>query len=207
MQIQIYGAGIAGSYLYELLSQNGFNVKIYDLRSKPDCRCAWGIMYSEAKELYKQIGINLDDYILSKPKEVIINNKIILKNKNVVIFDRKKLLEDLWRDFKFEKTDADIVVDATGCSRAILPKIENDSIYCTVQSIEKHDLDENIYIQMRKTGYAWAFPLGNGWPIVSKGFGIFGSDISSFGIWGKTSSRSSSWGTTPTILGAAGSGP
>ncbi len=165
MQIQIYGAGIAGSYLHELLSQNGFDVRIYDLRSKPDCRCAWGIAYSEAKELYDRIGINLDDYILSKPKEVVINGKIVLKNKNVYIFDRKKLLEDLWRNFKFEKSEADVVVDATGCSRAVLPKIENDVVYCTVQSIERHDLDENIYIHMRKTGYAWAFPLGGRWHI------------------------------------------
>ena len=165
MQIQIYGAGIAGSYLYELLAQNGFNVKIYDIRSKPDCRCAWGIAYSEAKELYKKIGINLDDYILSKPKEVIINNKIKLKNKNIVIFDRGKLLGDLWKDIEFERGDADIFVDATGCSRAILPKIENDNVYCTVQSIERHDMDENIYIQMRRTGYAWAFPLGDSWHI------------------------------------------
>jgi len=165
MRIQIYGAGIAGSYLHELLSQNGFDVRIYDLRSKPDCRCAWGIAYSEAKELYKRIGINLDDYILSKPKEVIINGKIVLKNRNVYIFDRKRLLEDIWKDLKFEKAEADIVVDATGCSRAILPKIENDVIYYTVQSIENHDLDENIYIQMRKTGYAWAFPLGDRWHV------------------------------------------
>lgn len=166
MRIQIYGAGIAGSYLYELLNREGFEVKIYDVRNNPDCRCAWGIAYNEAKELYGKIGINLDEYILSKPKEVVINNKIFLKNKNVYIFDRKRLLEDLWKGFEFaEGGRVDIVVDATGCSRAILPKIERDNIYYTVQTIEKHDLDENIYVQMRKTGYAWAFPLGDRWHI------------------------------------------
>ncbi len=165
MRIQIYGAGIAGSYLYELLDQNGFDVRIYDVRKVPDCRCAWGIAYDEAKELYGKIGVNLDDYVLSNPKEVIINNKIFLKNKNIRIFDRKRLLEDLWRGMDFEKGEGDVVVDATGCSRAILPKIENDKIYYTVQSVERHDADENIYVQMRKTGYAWAFPLGDRWHI------------------------------------------
>jgi flavin-dependent dehydrogenase len=163
MRVQIYGAGIAGSYLYELLTQNGFDVSIYDVRSKPDCRCAWGIAYDEGKELYKLIGINLDDYILAKPKYLVANNKLWFKNKNVVIFDRKRLLEELWKnmEFKDDGKSADIIVDATGYSRAILPKVQNDKIYPMVQAIERHELDENVYVQMRKTGYAWAFPLGN----------------------------------------------
>jgi len=167
MNIQIYGAGIAGTYLYELLSQADYNVSIWDVRSEPDCRCAWGIAYNEGKELYKEIGINLDEYILSKPKYLVINKKLWLKNKNIVIFDRKKLLKDLWKDIEFKKEEQpDIIVDATGYNRAILPKIKNDKLYVTIQAVEKYELDENIYIQMRKTGYAWAFPLGdNMWHI------------------------------------------
>ena len=164
MRVQIYGAGIAGSYLYHLLEQNGYDVAMYDIRNNPDCRCAWGFSYSETKKLYKEIGLNIDDYLLSKPKYLIINDKLKFKNKEIVILDKKRLMSDLW-DFEFKKDDADIVVDATGASRAFLPKIENDSIYYTVQSVEKHDLDNNIYIYMVKTGYAWAFPLGDKWHI------------------------------------------
>jgi flavin-dependent dehydrogenase len=164
MRVQIYGAGISGSYLYHLLEGNGFDVRIYDVRKNPDCRCAWGFSYSECKELYKLVGLNIDDYVLSKPKYLIINDKVWLKNKEITILDKKALLEELW-SFELVKDDADIVVDATGVSRAMLPKIENDSIYQTVQFIEKHDLDENIYVFMRKTGYAWAFPLGDRWHI------------------------------------------
>ena len=159
--IQIFGAGIAGSYLYHLLSDNGFKVSIYDVRSKPDCRCAWGFSYSETKELYREIGINIDDYILSKPEFVIVNGKIKLKNKEIAILDKKKIMEDLW-SFEMKREDADIIVDATGFSRAYLPRIERDAIYTTVQNVEYHDFDENIYIYMVSTGYAWAFPLGNG---------------------------------------------
>ncbi len=160
MKIQIYGAGIAGSYLYHLLSQNGFSVSIYDVRSKPDCRCAWGFSYSETKELYRKIGLNVDDYLLSKPKYVVVNDRIWLKNKEITILDKKRLMEDLW-DFEMRDEGGDVIVDATGSNRAILPKLERDEIYTTVQSVERHDLDENIYIYMIKTGYAWAFPLGN----------------------------------------------
>ncbi len=164
MKVQIYGAGISGSYLYHLLDQNGFEVSIYDVRSKPDCRCAWGFSYSETKELYKEIGINIDEFLLSKPKYVVVNDKIWLKNKEIVILDKKRLMEELW-SFELKDDGGEILVDATGHSRAILPKIENDAIYTTVQSVERHDLDENIYIYMVKTGYAWAFPLGDGWHI------------------------------------------
>ena len=160
MKIQIYGAGIAGSYLYHLLENNGFDVSIYDIRSKPDCRCAWGFSYTETKELYREIGVNIDEYFLSKPKYVIVNGKLKLKNKEIVILDKKRLMEDLW-DFELREDNADIIVDATGVSRAILPKIENDEIFVTVQSIEEHELDENIYVFMVSTGYAWAFPLSN----------------------------------------------
>ncbi len=159
--IQIYGAGMSGTFLFYLLKNEGFDVKIKDIRKTPDCRCAWGTMYKEAKELYKMIGLDLDDYILSKPKEIIANS-IEFKNKYVVIFDRKRLLEDLWKDLKFGEINANLFVDATGAARKYLPLIANDKIYPTIQYLEKVEdsKDENIYIYLRKTGYAWAFPLG-----------------------------------------------
>lgn len=159
--IQIYGAGIAGTYLYHFLSYEGLEVAIYDRRKEPDCRCAWGIVYSEAKSFYSEIGLNFDDYVILKP-EFIVANGVWLKNRDIVIFDKKKLLSDLWVEMgKVEEPE--IVVDATGVARAYLPKIEDDRVLPTVQTKEKHDVEPNLYIQMERTGYAWAFPLGDGW--------------------------------------------
>ncbi len=163
--IQIHGAGVAGSYLYHLLDRNGYDVGIHDIRSSPDCRCAWGIAYKEAKRLYREIGINLDDYILLKPAYIVVNG-IWLRNKNVVIFDKKGLLEELWSCMEFgnanaKHTDVELRIDATGAARALLPKIENDRVLPTRQCMEKNRAEENIYIQMDRTGYSWAFPLGN----------------------------------------------
>ncbi|MDI9645104.1 MAG: NAD(P)/FAD-dependent oxidoreductase [Archaeoglobales archaeon] len=159
MRVQIYGAGIGGSYLFMLLRDHA-EVGVKEISKAVDCRCAWGIAYKQAKELYNLVGIEFDDYVLSKPKLAIANG-IEMKNKNIVTFDRKKLLSDLWQEIEFKDVEADIQVDATGTSRALLPNIEMDSIYFTVQSIEKHDFDENIYAYGRRTGYAWAFPLGD----------------------------------------------
>ncbi len=159
--IQIYGAGIAGTYLYHLLSSEGLKVAIYDRRREPDCRCAWGIVYSEAKSFYSEIGLNFDDYVILKP-EFVVANGVWLKNRDVVIFDKKKLLSDLWVEMdKCKKPE--IVVDATGVTRAYLPKIENDRVLPTVQTKERHDIEPNLYIRMERTGYAWAFPLRDGW--------------------------------------------
>ncbi len=158
--IQIFGAGIAGSYIYHLLQKAGYEVSIYDKREKPDCRCAWGIAYKEAKELYKLIDLNLDEYVLCKPKYVVANG-IWLRNKNIAMFDKKKLLGDLW-NFDFNVSNAELKIDATGAARAYLPPVKKDRIVKTFQRLEKHDREENIYIYMSRTGYAWAFPLGDG---------------------------------------------
>ncbi|RLI42476.1 NAD(P)/FAD-dependent oxidoreductase, partial [Candidatus Bathyarchaeota archaeon] len=52
-------------------------------------------------------------------------------------------------------------VDATGTERAFLPRIRDDEIYFTLQSLKKHRIEEDIFIYVRRTGYAWAFPLGD----------------------------------------------
>ncbi|MEM0332321.1 MAG: NAD(P)/FAD-dependent oxidoreductase [Archaeoglobaceae archaeon] len=157
--IQIFGAGVAGTYLYHLFEQNGYKANIFDVRSSVDCRCAWGIIYSEAKELYSRIGVDIDDYLLSKPECVVVNG-VVLKNKNIVTFDKKKLLRDLWVDFK-KIENPELIIDATGTSRAFLPPIKQDRLFPTIQYLEKQKIEENIYILAKNTGYSWAFPLGN----------------------------------------------
>jgi len=81
-----------------------------------------GIAYKQAKELYREIGIDLDEYVLLKPKYAVTNG-IKIKNRNIVIFDKKKLLEDLWSQIEFKEVKADLYVDATGYKRALLNNI------------------------------------------------------------------------------------
>ena len=168
LKVQIYGAGVAGSYLYYLLRES-IDVGIVDIRREPDCRCGWGICYSEAKDLYNQIGVDIDDYILCKPKFIVING-VRLINK-LVSFDKKRLLKDLWRNLEFRILDnADLIIDATGHARALLPRIKSDSLYYTIQSLELHEIEENVYIYSENFGYAWAFPLNeNKWHIGAGG--------------------------------------
>ncbi|HDN74500.1 MAG TPA: NAD(P)/FAD-dependent oxidoreductase [Archaeoglobus sp.] len=164
--IQIYGAGISGTYLHTLLENSGIDVHIYDVKKEPDCRCGWAINYKEAKKLYKEIGINIDDYVTAKPENIVVN-KIWLKNKNIVTFNKKKLLEDFWRNLKFNFGEGRIIIDATGTSRAKLPPIKNDRLLPTYQTLEVHrGIDTNFFIHFGGSGYAWAFPISeNLWHI------------------------------------------
>lgn len=159
MKVQIYGAGMSGSFLYMLLRDH-LKVKITDVRSKPPCECAWEIPYNEAKRLYSLIGVDFDGYILAKPDHIIING-IEFKNLRLVLFDKRRFLADLWREIEFGESRADLRVDATGTERDLLPRIKDDKIYFTVQFLEKHRIKEDIFIYIRRTGYAWAFPLSN----------------------------------------------
>ncbi|MEM1957124.1 MAG: NAD(P)/FAD-dependent oxidoreductase [Archaeoglobaceae archaeon] len=162
--IQIYGAGVAGTFLYYLLFKNGYRVSIFDVRKSPDCRCGWGIAYKEARELYSEIEVNLDDFILTRPEKVVVNG-IELKNNGIAIFDKLKLLKELWEGIEFKKCEAKLIVDATGTKREFLPKIANDRLVPTLQFMERHENVENIYIHFERHGYAWAFPLGEYWHI------------------------------------------
>lgn len=162
--IQIYGAGVAGSFLYFLLAKKGLKVNIYDRRRAPDCRCAWGFIYDEAKELYSKINVDLDEYVLVRPKNIFANG-FRFKNRSVVIVDKLSLLSDLWSGIEFRESDSDIVVDATGTKREFLPKIEEDRLMFTMQFLERHERDEDIFAYFERHGYAWAFPLGGKWHI------------------------------------------
>ncbi|MHC1597049.1 MAG: NAD(P)/FAD-dependent oxidoreductase [Methermicoccaceae archaeon] len=156
---------MAGTYLAKSLEGYGIAHTIYDTRKTPDCRCAWGIMYRQAKDLMSAIGYNIDDYIINKPEELVFND-ITLKNKNVYIFSKAAYLEDLWKELNPRKPhnpeDLDgIKVDATGNRRAIIGK-DGVVAECIQHKVRGIDLDNNIYIYTdRPTGYAWAFPLGD----------------------------------------------
>jgi len=162
--IQIYGAGVAGTFLYYILTKNGYRCSIFDFRKSPDCRCGWGIAYKEAKDLYSEIDLDLDEFILTVPEKVFVNG-VEFKNRGIAIFDKIGLLSELWKGFVFREENAKIIVDATGSSRAFLPKIDGDRVVPTLQFKERQRIDENIYIYFERHGYAWAFPLGDEWHI------------------------------------------
>lgn len=171
-KIAIVGAGSAGAFLASLLSQAGVSVNIYEKSKKTGCFCAWGTVESELKNLLKYVGLNFEDYILSKVKRMIVDN-VELKVSNLVTFNKPKLIYDLIKGLRVLRVEAtkeiaekyDLIIDATGYRRSILPKLKNDLLTPTIEYVVRtKDLDENtVYIKFGKIGYAWIFPMGDGY--------------------------------------------
>lgn len=174
----IYGAGISGCYLAALCENEGIKYKLYDKRSTPDCRCAWGVVdWKKFKKLYNLIDYNLTEYVLNKCNKVYTN--VINFKYDTHIIDKRKLLSDMWKDIGVENDNAekidlnsfkenDYIIDATGYSRSILPKIRNDLVVPCYQIRCKTNLDDDsIYIFVSKDllGYSWAFPVADEWHI------------------------------------------
>lgn len=172
-KIKIFGAGMSGCYLAKLLDNEGIDYEICDIRRFPDCRCAFGIgEWNTFKNLMKEIGYNAKDYVINEVKNIKTN--VVDFKYYVPIIDKRKLLSDLWNELNVKRkseikvNDNDIVVDATGYRRALLPKIKNDVLIPCYQIKCKSNLDNsNIYVYISKdaNGYAWAFPLGEEWHI------------------------------------------
>ena len=175
MKVAIVGAGVSGSYLLSRLE--GHDVKAFELSSREeyDPVCAWGTSRYAMKEFSKRVGLNFEDYILHVGEELVMDLRRIgkgelrLKLSGLCTFDKRRYQLDLLkgRDVEFGKRfdegEYDLVIDATGVSRAMLPKVEDLLVPCyqyLVKFREPPFDDFRLTILETMTGYLWYFPLG-----------------------------------------------
>jgi flavin-dependent dehydrogenase len=180
LKIAIVGAGVAGSYLLNRLS--GHEVQCFEMRPKDRWYtvCAWGTSAPYISEMVKKAGFNFEDYILHRGEKMIVDygtGTFDMPLKGLVSYDKHRLCEDMlsghdvhWGE-KIQKGDArladfDLVVDATGFYRALLPKIQNDLVVpCVEYQVKSKAFPwDDFYIKPYPgmTGYLWFFPLGEG---------------------------------------------
>ena len=179
MKIAIAGAGIVGAYLYRILSNKGYRVDLYDIRNGTTCGltpCAWGTSLG-FHELLEAVGLNPGDYLLEQPGYVFIDD--VRLRADLMTIDKPRLIKDLLRGAEINYSPLDLldyerVIDATGVSRAFLPKLEDDFVLsCTQYRIRTEEPLENK-IRLGHIGYTWCFPLSEG--IYHIGCGDLGSD-------------------------------
>lgn len=188
MRVAIVGAGIGGRALHRFLELDGMldthDVEIFDLaRPKTHCHihpCAWGVKTPEWKRVCGMLE--------TKPRILREFNRI---NRNgtmlrceLCTIDKPIFLDDICPEKNIQRggfdgdcSKYDLVVDATGEKRAVLPPIKNDMKITCRQALFKTDIEDLgvAIIASPSVGYSWIFPLK--FPFVHIGQGAMNWDF------------------------------
>jgi len=181
LKIAIVGMGVAGSYLINQLAKIGHDVIGFERYTEQnfECVCAWGTSKYGISRFVKNCGLNFDDYIIHDGIKFRVEygeNKIISDVTGLVTFDKHQLVMDMQKNQKIvygkwtkklEDNQYDIIIDATGNNRILLPKMEQQDLQIpVVQYRVKFDKPpyDDFLLRMLETnsGYFWYFPLENG---------------------------------------------
>ena len=182
MNFAIAGAGVAGSYLGNMLQKRGHDVEIFEA-SKKDHHwpvCAWGASRHMLERFSKQAGLDFSNYIFHVGQQLKIelpnNNEESLELKGLVTYNKLGWETDLLKNvkvtygvkvtreaFAFDKYD--YIVDCTGLHRSLLPKSGQDFLIPAYEYLlENVRGADDFYVIGYKgaKGYFWYFPLGDG---------------------------------------------
>ncbi|MDV3244501.1 MAG: NAD(P)/FAD-dependent oxidoreductase [Nitrososphaerales archaeon] len=188
MKIAVVGAGVAGAYLLNRIPSE-HQVEAFEMRSEQNWYtvCAWGTSEPYIKELVKKAGFDFDDYVLHTGKRMIVDlgdEELDIKLNGLVTYDKHRLTHDMikgkkvhWgeqiKELDGHLQDFDLVVDATGLHRSLLPKIQEDVVIPSLEyQVKSKDLPYDDFVIRPYegiTGYWWYFPLGDGTAHVGAG--------------------------------------
>ena len=177
MNVAIAGCGITGGYLAKLLEQKGISPDVYDgVNHDTRCRCrscGWGVP-RRIETYLADVGLDFNEYLL-EPMYSMNFDGLVAKTPLCTI-DKPRLIRDFTQGTRLsrqnlgpEKADEyDVVVDATGITRAFLPPCKSDLTLPTLQHrvvVESHGserLEAGVYgNRIPGLGYLWIFPLGH----------------------------------------------
>ena len=177
MKIAIAGAGITGGYLAKVLEQRGISTDVYDGMdhdTRCGCRsCGWGVPRG-IETCLADVGLDFHDYLF-EPMSLMKFDDLVAKTP-LCTLDKPRLIRDFTQSTRlkrqnlgWEEADGyDVIVDATGITRAFLPPCRSDLTLPTLQHrvvVESHGnkhLKAGVYgNRIPGLGYLWIFPLGN----------------------------------------------
>jgi flavin-dependent dehydrogenase len=151
-----------------------------------DAVCAWGTSRHGIGEFAKDCGLNFEDYVLFDGNEMLVDldgDMMGIKLKGLCTFDKARFVKDMadGAEVVFGKQvthlpssdEFDMVIDATGLHRPLLPRIQRDvMIPCVQYKIKCPDPPyDDFYIKPINglSGYFWYFPLENGYAHIGAG--------------------------------------
>ena len=183
MNFAIAGAGVAGSYLGNMLQKRGHSVEIFEASKKEHHWpvCAWGASRHMLERFSNQAGLDFASYIFHVGKKLKIqlpeNKGEVLDLKGLVTYNKDGWEADLLKNvkvtygtkmtretFAFDKYD--YVIDCTGLHRSLLPKSSEDFLIPAYEYLLDNvkGADDDFYVIGYKgaKGYFWYFPLDAG---------------------------------------------
>lgn len=187
MKIAVVGIGVAGAYLVNRLSKEHDVIGFERMREEShDSICAWGTSKGGMIDLARKCGLNFEDYILYDGLNMRVEagpNSFAIRLKGLCTYDKIKLIKDMSHGVKIHygeapskailEQDFDLIVDATGFHRALLPKPKNEVWVPTIQYKVKYDERPYDDFLIRPfpsmTGYFWYFPLEDGYAHIGAG--------------------------------------
>jgi flavin-dependent dehydrogenase len=188
LRIAVVGTGVAGAYLLNRIPSE-HQVEAFEMRSEQNWYtvCAWGTSEPFIKDLVKKAGFNFDDYVLHKGMNMVVDlgdERLDIPLKGLVTYDKHKLTHDMikgknvhWgaqiKEPNGHFSDFDMVVDATGLHRSLLPKLHEDIVIPSLEyQVKSKELPYDDFVIRPYegiTGYWWYFPLGDGMAHVGAG--------------------------------------
>ena len=182
MNFAIAGAGVAGSYLGNMLQKRGHNVEIFEASKKEHHWpvCAWGASRHMLERFSNQAGLDFASYIFHVGKKLKIqlpeNKGEVLDLKGLVTYNKYGWEADLLKNVKvtygtkmtretFAFNKYDYVIDCTGLHRSLLPKSSEDFLIPAYEYLLNNVKGaDDFYVIGYKgaKGYFWYFPLEGG---------------------------------------------
>jgi len=160
-KIAIIGDGVAGRTLARVLKEAKFDVELFGRKHHNACGirpCGWGTSGSCIRLLARLIRYPVTlrhDYF------VLLDGRRI--RGDLFSIDKPKLLQALYSDVRYDEPDinnCDLLVDATGLSRSLLPLADDDKQARNYQYRVRTGMPLYPSFTLVRGGYLWTIPLG-----------------------------------------------
>ena len=176
--INVAGLGVAGSYLLRRLNQEGFDSLGYDPK-RPGyyIPCGYATNLDRIKTFASRAGLDIEEYSTVRSSSVTFSGNefgpVEFAGIGLGTFDKNRFERDLVAGLPTRMTafrqaeNESLTIDATGVSRQILGKAEDDHLMYAREIISKKADHKDFYFQFFKkgTGYYWEFPIAGGYHI------------------------------------------
>ncbi len=176
--ITVAGTGVAGSYLCRRLWDSGMDFKAFDPRV-PGFRlpCGYATNYNLFAVYCRNAGLNPQEYVERQSGEITLTGEglpdLVFGSRGLCTIDKNRFEADLLDGIPVSRSraaavqGADLYVDATGVSRALLGPAVGDFRMHAVEYLVEGAEHDDFYFRYFPGGhgYYWEFPLADGYHV------------------------------------------